>query len=72
MSNPKPPVVDPTKTITEMMSFFWKYFMTITRDEADYIEEVLHWSEDVKAAFCMAKKIFEDTKDKLADKVEIS
>lgn len=46
--------------------------MTITRDEADYIEEVLHWSEDVKAAFCMAKKIFEDTKDKLADKVEIS
>jgi hypothetical protein len=68
MSNPKPPVVDSTKTIPEMMSFFWKYFTTITKDESDYIEEILNWNQEVRAAFCMAKKIFEDSKDALAEK----
>jgi hypothetical protein len=69
MSNPKPPVVDATKSIPEMMEFFWQYFTTITKDESDYIEEVLHWSQDAKAAFCMAKQIFEKHKETLAEKV---
>ena len=72
MSNPKPPVIDSTKTIPEMMSFFWEHFMTITKEEADYIDEVLRWPPDTQAAFCMAKKIFEDTNAALEDKADIS
>jgi hypothetical protein len=68
MSSPKPPVVDSTKTIPQMMDFFWTYFTTITKEESDYIEEVLHWPQDVKGAFVMAKRIFEDNGDTLAEK----
>jgi hypothetical protein len=77
MSNPKPPVVDSTKSIPEMMEFFWTYFTTITKDESDYIETILHWTQEMKAAFVMSKRIFEekslkDMQAALADKNEVS
>ena len=36
------------------------YFPKITRDEADYIEEILNWDNERKAAFLIAKQIFEE------------
>jgi uncharacterized protein YoxC len=71
MSNPKPPVVDASKDIPEQMSDFWQHFTTITKDESDYIEEILHWSQDTKAAFVMAKRIFDEKNDTLAEKSEV-
>ncbi len=77
MSNPQPPVVDPSKTIPEMVDFFLTHFTTITKAESDYIEGVIHWTQEIKAAFCMAKRIFEeanipDLHDALAEKSEVS
>jgi len=35
-------------------------FLTeITREEANMIEDVLHWTQENKAAFLLAKQIFE-------------
>lgn len=36
---------------------------TITKEEADYIEEILKWDQDKKAAFLLAKRLFEDKDD---------
>lgn len=32
----------------------------LTKEEADSIEEILKWDDDKKAAFILAKKLFED------------
>jgi len=39
---------------------FIEYFTTITKEECDYIESILKWDEETKAAFFLAKGIFED------------
>lgn len=39
---------------------FLEYFPTITKEEADYIESILRWDDETKAAFMMAKQIFEE------------
>lgn len=44
----------------EKIDKFIEYFTTITKDEAEYIEEILKWDDETKAAFFFAKKIFED------------
>jgi len=48
------------KSMKEMISEFMKLFPKITKEESDYIEEVLKWSDERKAAFFFAKKIFEE------------
>jgi hypothetical protein len=44
----------------EKIAKFMKYFTTITKEESDYIESILKWDSETKAAFFLAKRIFED------------
>jgi hypothetical protein len=44
----------------EKIDKFIKYFTTITKEEADYIESILKWDDETKMAFMMAKQIFEE------------
>jgi len=37
-----------------------KYLSELTKDEADFIENILKWDEEQKTAFMFAKRIFED------------
>jgi hypothetical protein len=40
----------------EKIDKFIKYFTTITKDESDYIEEILNWDDETRTAFMFAKK----------------
>jgi len=44
----------------EKLDKFLEYFTTITKEESDYIYEILMWDDETKAAFVFAKRIFED------------
>ena len=44
----------------EKIDKFLNYFTTITKEESDYIESVLMWDDETKAAFFFAKRIFEE------------
>lgn len=44
----------------EKIDKFLKYFTTITKEESDYIEEILKWDDETRAAFLFAKRMFED------------
>lgn len=44
----------------EKIEIFLEYFTTITKEESDYIEYILKWDDDMKLAFSMAKRIFEE------------
>lgn len=44
----------------EKIDKFLKYFPTITKEESDYIEEILKWDDETKIAFMLAKRIFEE------------
>lgn len=44
----------------EKIDKFIKYFTTITKEESDYIESILNWDDETKAAFMLAKRIFEE------------
>ena len=37
-----------------------EYLTKLTREEADFIEYVLKWDDQMKIAFMMAKRIFEE------------
>ncbi len=37
-----------------------KYFTTITKEECDFIQEILRWDDETKAAFKFAKTMFEE------------
>lgn len=49
--------------ITDQIEFFIKLLTTMTKEEADFIEEILRWDNDKKAAYLLAKQIFEDEDD---------
>lgn len=49
----------------EKIDKFIQYFTTITKDQADFMEDVLKWDDETKTAFMFAKRIFEE-KDELA------
>jgi len=34
----------------------------MTKEESDYIEDVLRWDDETKSAFMFAKRIFEEEK----------
>lgn len=38
---------------------FIEYFTKISKEESDYIESILKWDNETKAAFMFAKMIFE-------------
>jgi hypothetical protein len=44
----------------EKIDKFIRYFTTITKEESDYIESILKWDDETRAAFFFAKRIFED------------
>ena len=44
----------------EKICEFLKWFPTVTQEESDYVETVLKWDDETKAAFFFAKRIFEE------------
>lgn len=46
--------------LKEKIEYFMHYFTTITKDESDFIESVLKWDDETKAAFSLAKRLFEE------------
>lgn len=49
------------KSITDWIPWFIdEFFPKLTKEESDFIEEVLKWDNEKKAAFMMAKRMFED------------
>jgi hypothetical protein len=44
----------------EKIDKFIKYFTTITKEECDFIESIVNWDDETKAAFKFAKRIFEE------------
>lgn len=49
--------------ITDLIKKWMEKFPTMTKEESDYIYEVLHWNGEVKAAFLLAKNIFEEEQE---------
>jgi hypothetical protein len=47
----------------EKIDYFLNLFPQLTKDEADLIEKVIGWDPDKKAAFIIAKRIFEDQRE---------
>lgn len=47
----------------EKIDKFIKYFTTITKEQADFMEEILKWDDETRAAFMFAKRIFEEKED---------
>lgn len=44
----------------EKIRKFIEYFTTITKEECDYIESIVKWDDETRAAFMFAKRIFEE------------
>lgn len=44
----------------EKIDKFIHYFTTITKEQADFMEDILNWDDEKKMAFMMAKQIFEE------------
>lgn len=44
----------------EKINKFMHYFTTITKEQADFMEEILNWTDEDKIAFMLAKRIFEE------------
>ena len=47
-------------SIPDKMDYFMNYFTKITKEESYYIDYVLSWDDETKAAFRMAKRVFEE------------
>ena len=50
-------------TLRDKIVCFIEYFPTITKDQADFMEDLLKWDDEKKMAFMMAKRIFEEKED---------
>lgn len=50
-------------SMMEKIDKFIKFLPTITKEESDQIEAILKWDDEEKAAFIMAKRIFEEKED---------
>ena len=47
-------------TMKEMIDFFYyEFFPNLTKDQSNFIEEVINWNSDKKFAFISAKRFFE-------------
>jgi hypothetical protein len=52
--------IDERLPINEKIKLFVDLFPTISKEEADYIARVLNWHAETRAAFLMAKTMFDD------------
>jgi len=51
--------------ITQWIEYFCNIFLpSITQKDAETVYEILHWEHEKKAGFLLAKRLFEDRKDK--------
>ncbi len=48
------------KSIPDWISHFIKIFPNITKEQSDYVLEILHWEPDKRAGFVLAKRLFEE------------
>jgi hypothetical protein len=46
--------------ITDIITKFMELLSTLTKEEADFIENVLSWTDEKKIAFKLAKRLFEE------------
>ena len=44
----------------EKIQKFLQLLLTLTKEEADQVEEILNWDSETKAAFLLAKQLFEE------------
>jgi hypothetical protein len=58
-----------TKNITEWVDHFLQnIFPSITKEESDMVYEILHWDDEKRVAFFLAKSLFEaDGEDEKED-----
>lgn len=47
------------KPMCELIDFCMYYLTRLTKDEADLIDDVISWEEDLKLAFKIAKRQFD-------------
>jgi len=47
----------------DKIDYFLEILTTLTKDEADLIEQVLKWDDEHKMAFSLAKKLFEEEEE---------
>lgn len=47
-------------SLQSKMDKFMEWFPKITKEESDFIAEILTWDNETRAAFSFAKRIFED------------
>lgn len=47
-------------SLHDMIGKFIEFFTKITKEESDNIEDILRWSDESRAAFFLAKRIFEE------------
>ena len=48
------------KSIPDKIAIFVKWFTNITKEERDFISQVLNWDDETRIAFSLAKRIFEE------------
>lgn len=53
--------------IKEKIEFFLKQMHTMTKQDSDFIQQVINWDEEKKSAFIFAKRIFEEDIEKHED-----
>lgn len=58
----------PKLSLTEKMDKFVAWFPTITKEECDFIEKILRWDDETRAAFSFAKRIFEEPDERIHTK----
>lgn len=46
--------------ITKKIDFYLEKLSQLTKEEADFISDVLSWNDEDKIAFKLAKRIFEE------------
>jgi hypothetical protein len=51
------------KFMKEKIEMCLMYLSKLTKDEANFIEDVIKWDEELKSAFLFAKNIFEEQKN---------
>lgn len=52
------------RMINDYVSKFLEIFPTTTKEECDYVHEILEWDDEKKMAFRIANKIFEEEEKK--------
>ena len=51
------------KTFSDHIKYFLKIFPQITKEQSDFIEDIVKWEDEKRSAFMFAKRIFEEDDD---------